>query len=134
MLATPSDIEVRDATIRDLYIEGGLKADGTLTFKIQAFDLDTGQRGSVRGQTPFDLMMQHFGDGVLAIRGLWMEGTNLEGFNRATAAGMTLSDAARQTWTGRQAVRHGFSTVVHGKMIGSAGYYGWVEMTFFRSP
>jgi hypothetical protein len=50
-------------------------------------------------------------DNVKTIIGNWESGTNLEAFNKNLGESMEPEDAARKTFTGAMAGRHGFSEV-----------------------
>ncbi|WP_433064879.1 hypothetical protein [Dactylosporangium sp. CS-033363] len=65
----------------------------------------------ISGRQMFDRVMEHFGGRVEVIRGYWVYGDNLAAFSAAMRDGGTLREAARGTWTGRQAARHGFTRV-----------------------
>ncbi len=85
-----------------------LDEKGTFTFAIENFP----QEGSVlRGKQMFDEALAHFGDRVQAVQGAWVFGDNLARFNHAVDGGASLVAAAKQTWTGQQAARHGFTRV-----------------------
>lgn len=103
---------------------------GVLTFAI-----DAGEGSSVRGTEMFNRMMQHFGAGVRAIRGVWRKGpsgrpsTNIDKVNELTAAGMTLEEAVSHAWTVTRARKLGFLQVrVLGIPVGTPGKYTEIDV------
>ncbi len=94
--------------------------DGEIWFSVRTVD-ESGKRRMLRGRTLYDLMMRHFGSSVVAIAGFWPPGENLRVFHECLVLGDTPEDAARATWSGRQAVRHGFANV-------DFDWCGWPEM------
>jgi hypothetical protein len=87
-------------------IYGDLKNEGMIEFFIEA-----GPQANPRGNVLFKEMINHFGDTAKGVVGSWTYGDNLAAFNRLTAQGMSLEEAAAQTWTGMQAARNGFTKV-----------------------
>ncbi|WP_131990104.1 hypothetical protein [Chthoniobacter flavus] len=75
-------------------------------------------------------MMEHFGDNVKAIAGNWSYGDNLAAMNKLTGQGMSLEEAASQTWTGGQAAKFGFSNPTVETAIGAAGNYTKIRVVF----
>lgn len=63
-------------------------------------------------------------------RGAWTYGDNLATFNRLTGQGMSVADAARQTFTGRMAGRLGFGNVEVLQTAGSPGASTNVQVVF----
>jgi hypothetical protein len=108
---------------------------GVLRFEVVA-KLATGDRGSVTGIEFFDAMMAHFGGKVKVIEGNWSRAsgltTNLDRLNRATAAGLSVEDAAPLTWTGLRASAFGYDqvTVLHVLPQGAQGNYEDVRVDF----
>lgn len=108
-------------------ISSELDQNGELSFTIQAES--DGRRGPLAGKILFDRMMAFYGDQVKVICGVWVYETNLELFKKAvqsltqefveshkaspqeTDLDFIYAAAARQTWTGQQAIRHGFTQV-----------------------
>jgi hypothetical protein len=92
---------------------------GTLTGGVLEFTVVTrtaGQHGAVSGEDFFAAMIMHFGPtNVQTIMGHWISGidldTNIDQFNALTLAGMSDIDAAKATWTGRQAIAYGLVRV-----------------------
>ena len=112
-------------------------ANRVLRFEIIA-QLATGERGSVSGKQLFAAMMAHFGAAVRIIEGNWNRAssmtTNLDQLNRATAAGLSIEDAAPLTWTGLRASEHGYDkvTVIHALPQMAQGNYDSVRVHFSR--
>ena len=125
------DLYIEDADNPSLFIDAGVQ-DRTLRFEIRAEERFTGNRSFVRGNVLFALMMRHFGTTFDLIASLWLDGTNLERFNRATAGGMTEADAGWATWTGELAIAYGFTRLTVEETIGGPGRYGLVRVWYYR--
>ena len=69
----------------------------------------------------FDQMMAHFAPRVVAIKGSWTYGDNLEAANALTAVGVPIELAVTRGPTGRYAADHGFSQVSLLSSVGSDG-------------
>jgi hypothetical protein len=112
-------------------------ASGVLRFEVVA-QLASGERGSVSGTELFAATMAHFGGKVRVIEGDWSRGsgltTNLDQLNRATAAGLSVEEAAPLTWTGLRASAYGYDkvTVVQALPQGAQGNYDAVRVQFSR--
>jgi hypothetical protein len=105
-----------DASDNLFFIRGTL-AGGLLKFTVVS-RLPSGRRGAVPGNEFFEAMMASFRARVTRIEGHWVAGidldTNIDQFNYWTgpSGGNTPDqEAARRTWTGRQAARHRFGKV-----------------------
>ena len=85
-------------------IYGDLNNENMIEFFIEA-----GPQASPRGHVLFKEMIDHFGATAKGVVGSWTYGDNLAAFNRLTAQGLSLEEAAAQTWTGMQAGRNGFT-------------------------
>jgi len=112
--ATPSTFRAEDDDDGRFFLFGTL-GSGVLRFEVVSRLLD-GTVSNVRGREFFDAMMSHFGAKIRIIEGSWdrQSGltTNLDLFNRATAAGSPPTEAARKaTKTGRWADDYGYSNV-----------------------
>ena len=67
------------------------------------------------------------------IRGIWTAmPSNLDAFNANIRARMSVTDAARSTFTGTMAGRSGFSSVTVEQLTGSPGAYTNVKEVFGR--
>ncbi len=65
-----------------------------------------------RGQALFDLMMEYFEGQVRGVSGEWLSGSdNLAAFQSLVWSEANLQTAAKGTWSGRQALRHGYTEV-----------------------
>ena len=95
------------------------------------FFIEAGPRANPRGNVLFKEMINYFGDAARGVVGSWTYGDNLSTFNRLTAQGISLEEAAAQTWTGMQAARNGFGKV---EVIaeGAPGAYTMVLAKFAR--
>jgi hypothetical protein len=68
---------------------------------------------------------------IAGVRGDWTSGDNLDTVNRLTAGNkMTLEEAARQTWTYKQASNKGFTRYQYIDAQGSPGQYTSVDVVF----
>jgi hypothetical protein len=87
---------------------------GAVRFEVVA-RLNTGERGAVSGREFFAAMMDHFAPQVRVIQADWNRAsgltTNIDQFNRATAAGLDPERAAALTWTGLRASEYGYDVV-----------------------
>lgn len=117
--ATPESLFIVDRDDQTLQLYAELE-DGEIWFSVRTVD-ETGMKHTLRGATLYELMLRHFGTSVVAIAGFWPTGENLRVFRECLALGHTPEDAARATWSGRQAVRHGFANV-------EFDWCGWPEI------
>lgn len=73
---------------------------------------EIGRRSHLHGSTLYEQMIAHFGrDNIEVIKGNWIVGTNQTQFYENLGRNMSPEDAARYTWSGTQAAKHGFSKV-----------------------
>jgi hypothetical protein len=134
--ATSSTFRAEDAGDNRFYLIATL-VSGCLRFEVVA-QLSGGERGTVSGSAFFEAMMTHFGARVTIIEGHWSQAsgltTNLDQLNRATAAGLTVEDAAPLTWTGLRASEYGFDrvSVLQALPQGAQGHYDTVRVHFSR--
>ena len=117
--ATTESLFIVDRDDHTLQLNAELE-DGELWFSVRTVD-ETGKKRTLCGRTLYDLMMRHFGSSVVAIAGFWSTGENLRVFLESLGSGDTPEDAARATWSGRQAMRHGFAKV-------EFDWCGWPEI------
>lgn len=110
-------------------ILGEVDENGVLTFAIFAK-----AESPIRGTELFDLMLRAFGDRVRAVLGVWRRGfggsrsVNLEKVNERTAAGASLTDAVRETWTFTRAARWGFTRITRIDVEGTPGGYTKIDV------
>lgn len=110
-------------------ILGSLDETGVLTFFISAKP-----ESPLRGTELFDLMLRAFGDRVRAVMGVWRRGfegslsVNLDRVNERTAAGVSLRDAVRETWTYTRAARWGFTRITLASVEGTPGNYAKIDV------
>ena len=108
------------------YVENGLLQ---ITLRTK---LENGLRSMVlHGAEQFQLILQHFTGRFRAIRGNWVYGDNLQSFNMAVAAGLSVEQAALQTWTGQQALAAGFGRVEIVELYGASGSFSQVKVNFW---
>ena len=86
------------------------------------------------GKSLFNEAWDDLGRRATAIGGKWVTKMpdNLNSFNRYINEGKSLEEAARLTFTGRQAAVRGFTTVEFQKLEGTPGAYTNVEVVFRR--
>lgn len=98
-------------------INSTLDPDGGLMYLIRTKQLDGSRDPDFRGKQLFDEMMRNFGSRVEFIMDTWHKplsdgpedlADNYLAFARAEARGLSPLEAAKQSWTGLQACRHGF--------------------------
>jgi hypothetical protein len=109
-------------------IMASIDTEGILSFVIVA-----GEGSPIRGTEM--LMMRAFGARIRAIAGIWRRGfqgiqsINLDEVNKLTAAGLSLEEAVRRTWTATRATRWGFTNVtVVGLPEGSPGAFSKIDV------
>ena len=115
-------------------ILGNLDEDGVVTFAIAA-----GEGASIRGTEMFNRMMQHFGDEVRAIHGVWRKyypdriSTNVDKVNELTTMGIPLEEAIRHAWTTTRAFKLGFTRAkVIGDTEGVPGAFSKIDVLIER--
>lgn len=131
VISAPEDLYIEDAANPSLFLDAGVQ-DRILRFEVRTEEQHTKNRSVVRGKVLFDLMIRHFGATFDVIASLWLDGGNLERFNRATATGMCEEDAGWVTWTGELAIVYGFTRLTVEETIGGPGQYGRVRVWFYR--
>jgi hypothetical protein len=94
-------------------------------------------RSARRGSELYTEMMAHFGvEKIDYVEGTWLGGFNSDQFYEGLARGMSLEQAALNTWSGRQAQRFGFNTIesifFDKETYGPEGRHG-VQVKFVRS-
>ncbi|MFI5783563.1 hypothetical protein, partial [Nocardia sp. NPDC051570] len=113
---------------------GGAEVVAELKNGRMTMAIDNGE-GTVRGRQMFEDAMDYFGPKyVMAFDAKWNTGmsTNLDAFNANIRAGMSIQDAATNTFTGHMAAEYGLTRVAPGPMKGEPGHYTNVEVTFER--
>ncbi len=118
------------------FINGALEGNGIVASLEEGGVLATAIEapqgvGRISGSELFGKAVDHFGrENISGVRGLWVYGDNLATVNRLTGEGMSLAEAARQTFTGKMAGRLGMSNVEVVSTTGRAGSYSGVEVVF----
>ena len=95
-------------------------------------------QGKGIGKSMFDKSVKYFGNNIKKIQGLWVDGTNLNLYNKLIKAGKTSEEAAFGTVTGKWAKENGFDKVeiIHdlkmkrGDLNGDSGS---VKVNFYKS-
>jgi hypothetical protein len=128
--ATATEYELRNKKKALNFILGELVAGGQLSFIVANQPKDG---LGCRGTWLFNETMRHFGGAVTAIQGNWTYGDNLAAVNRLTAGGLSLDEAAKQTFTGKRAAEWGFAKVqILPQTQGSLGNHVKVYVVFQR--
>ena len=97
------------------------------------FDVPENLRRSGIGSQMFQDALNYFGDNVKGIRGLWVEGDNLNQLNKALKSGMNMAEAVFSTPTGKWAKQNGYDTFEQvGSSVGDEGIEG-IELIFKKS-
>lgn len=127
-IATATQFLLKNKQKARNFIWGELVGAGELSFIVENLPKDgTG----CRGHWLFSEMMRHFGASVTAIQGNWTYGDNLAAVNQATAAGLSLEEAAKRGPTGRYAAAWNYTTVeVLPQTRGAPGQYTAVYVLF----
>ncbi len=101
----------RDHTYNFVF-EAALR-DNTLIMAARLIDENLKIRSARRGSELYRQMIEHFGlRNIHEIVGLWQGGKNLDDFYKNLESGMSIENAALNTWSGRQAQKYGFSKVL----------------------
>lgn len=117
----------------------GEPVPGQRTLSINLHLKDKHGRSQLRGKEEFQKVLKHFEGRFDQIRGVWMEpigraelSDNLAEINRLTQGPNALApeEAARQTWSGQQAVAAGYSKVEIQELDGEPGHYTEVTVLF----
>lgn len=116
------------------YADAFLNDQGTLTLNFKTKQPDGTRVVGMSGRYEFQRILNHFGKRVKRISGIWVDqGTdNLDLVNQLTAQGESLLDAAKKTWTGKQALSAGFTDVKIGNADGVPGRYTSIAVIFER--
>jgi hypothetical protein len=129
--ASPTEFELRNPAKMSNFILGELVSGGQVSFMVENLPKDgTG----CPGRWMFNEMMKHFGSNVTGVQGFWVSpnSDNLKEVNRLTAAGRSLEEAAKDTWTGKRAADWGYLQVHVVAANGTAGSYTKVDVLFER--
>jgi hypothetical protein len=108
------------------YIKSNLNR-GSLSFEIAS-----SPGAPLRGKEMFDMTMSYFGPAVKQVEGNWRYGDNLKVFNELTAKNVSPIEAAKATWTGQQAARHGYTEASIKAIDGKKGDYYDVSVIFTK--
>jgi hypothetical protein len=118
--------------------------DATLEFGIETKVESRGKvyrAPTLYGAEQFSAMLEHFekkGTAVGTILSRWSYGDNLKTFNQSTQSvsiddGIALEAAAFKTWTGTQALAHGFDRVELLELTGRPGAFCRVVAAFTKT-
>ena len=128
--ATPTEFVLINRAKQSNFIIGEL-VNRQLSFIVENLPKDG---SGCPGKWMFSEMMKHFGSGVSAIEGLWVGSLsdNLAVANALSATGLALEEAAKATWTGKQAASWGFTQVHVVSAKGTTGKYTMVRVLFSK--
>jgi len=132
LAATATVYYLRNKKKRRNFIMVDLTASGYFHFYVENLPKDkTGCPGGWLFQAAWDHFTRDQGAAILGVRGDWASGDNLDVVNRLTAGNtLTLEEAARQTWTYRQASAKGFTRYQYLDAQGGPGRYTSVDVVF----
>ncbi|MHC4407003.1 MAG: hypothetical protein ACYTG0_45905, partial [Planctomycetota bacterium] len=141
-IPSPSFRNVRDygidlsrvgSTAEFAYVEGetvhllaNINEAGIVEYAVEA----TG--ASIRGTEMFNRMMNHFGNHVRGVRGIWRRGDHWAKVNKLTAAGMSIDEAVTRTWAANRAREWGYVNATVLLRMGRAGSYEVIEVIFLK--
>ena len=99
------------------------------------FSIPLESQGSGIGTDMFNFALKGFGNDVKQIQGLWLDGTNLDLFNKALKNGKKSSEAVFETATGKWAKANGYTELQWGAItdFNNNGAANRVEV-FFSKP
>lgn len=95
-----------------------------------AIEVPANLKGQGIGKSLFGEAFDKLGTGAKGIGGKWTYGDNLAEFNKLTAGGLSPEEAAKLTFTGKQAMSRGFGTIGFDKLVGTPGNYTNVQVIF----
>lgn len=89
------------------------KASKSIEIRARLVDYTSGERSAILGHEAYKEMMENFSDqNVQVIKGIWAGSDNSRAYlDNIRNKNMTPEQAALNTWSGRQAVAHGFNQV-----------------------
>ena len=98
------------------------KQSKSIEIRTMLVDLAGGERSAIKGHEAYKEMMEHFSDqNVRVVRGNWSQSDNSRVYlDNVRIKNMTPEEAALNTWSGKQAVAHGYT---HAKVV----FEGMVE-------
>lgn len=117
---TSRHYRVHDPEAPNEFYADGLVINGTLLLSINLKTPDGKRSTFLRGSEQFDKILMHFhnmGTSILKIKSVMLNlaplqlNDNLSVLNFFSDRGEGIVDAVKNTWTGRQALRHGFTVV-----------------------
>lgn len=115
--------------------------DGVVSMDIRLRSTNGLVRSAQSGKDLYRKMIRHFGvRKIVAIQARWFSEDNYQEFSKNLKQGLSLEEAALQTWSGRQATLYGFSYVNsvafrHAKDAKNPKVQiRWVEVFFERPP
>jgi hypothetical protein len=114
---TANSFKLRDIQSPQFFVFAGVGEDRILSFNLSL--KENGERSVYfRGKRVYEMMMKHFDGKFDYISGSWHKGDNLDEFNRNIFNGMSITKAALNTWSGRQAASRGYTKVTIDTYIG----------------
>lgn len=109
---TEESFSIVDRENRHISFSGYLNSKGVLSISAHLVFPGLGHRSSLRGDALYKEMIEHFGLAqIKEIRGIWVDGVNFKKFFTLRESGASLAQAALNTWSGKQAVKYGFTEV-----------------------
>lgn len=127
-----STSDVYYVTSGPFYAVGSLNRNG-LALDLKTRNIKSGRRSRIlSGKDQFQKILNYFEGQFAFISGVWFEGDNIATFNRLTGAGVSVEEAALQTWTGQQAKAAGYTEPKVHRLYGKTGRYIIVEIDFYK--
>jgi hypothetical protein len=130
-----TDVVFRDPS-RPLLLAKAFLIDGGLSFDLKLED-GRGDPRALYGRDVVRLALHEFDGRVRYLRLIWLASLqpsdNLARYNELTGRGVEPDAAARDTWSGRMAARHGFTRARLLKQTGASGAYTYVSYAFERA-
>jgi hypothetical protein len=131
-IATSTVYYLRNQKKKRNFIMADLTAMGYFHFYVENLPKDkTGCPGSWLFAVAWNYFVQDRQVSIKGIRGDWTSGDNLDTVNRLTLGNqMSLEEAAKRTWTYRQAMTNGFTRYQYLDAQGTPGKYTSVDVVF----
>ena len=123
------DIQISDREQSDIYIKATIN-NRRLMFGVEAKNNAGKYSPNFRAAEQFRAVIAHLDGQFDIILGTWYSGDNMSILNEFTAQGMSLEEAASQTWTGKQAASLGYEKVHVEYVSGTSGRYKEVIVGF----
>lgn len=134
-MITKNEIIIEDP-IHNFQFHSSLSHDGVLVFSIFLTNPYRQTRSYLRGTELFAFAIKHFDmENINEIRGKWdNHSDNYKQYSQALKQNFSKEEAARKTWTGKQALKFGFSEVEVSPYENSIVGVKYIMASFTRKP